>query len=157
MTGTAMTGVETTDGWCLVVVAGVRLEMPGVHPEVLLHEKDAPWRELCIPVGFAEGTAIAYAWRGLATPRPLTHELFVDVLERHGVEIEAVRITGREGGLFLAELDTAGPKGRQVLSCRPSDALSLVLRRRLPTPILVADAVFAAVEPVADGNGPIQT
>ena len=58
--------------WCLVTVAGVSLELPGVHPEVLLRESEAPFRQLRIPVGFAEGTAIAYAWRTVPTARPLT-------------------------------------------------------------------------------------
>jgi bifunctional DNase/RNase len=128
--------------WRLAVVAGVRMDMPGEHPEVLVHEAVSPWRELAIPVGMAEGNAIAYAWRGLTTPRPLTHALFTDVLERHGVQLEAVRITARRGRSFFAELDTVGPRGRQVISCRPSDALALVLRQRMPTPVLVADWVF---------------
>lgn len=128
--------------WRLAVVAGVRMDMPGDHPEVLVHEAVSPWRELAIPVGMAEGNAIAYAWRGLTTARPLTHALFTDVLERHGVELEAVRITARQGRNYVAELDTVGPRGRQVISCRPSDTLALVLRQRMPTPVLVADWVF---------------
>ncbi|HXQ60548.1 MAG TPA: bifunctional nuclease family protein [Acidimicrobiales bacterium] len=132
--------------WRLAVVAGVRMDLPGDHPEVLVHEAVSPWRELAIPVGMAEGNAIAYAWRGFATRRPLTHALFSDVLERHGVELEAVRITARQGRNFYAELDTTGPRGRQIISCRPSDALALVLRQRMPTPVLVADWVFEAEE-----------
>jgi bifunctional DNase/RNase len=128
--------------WRLAVVAGVRMDMPGEYPEVLVHEAVSPWRELAIPVGMAEGNAIAYAWRGIPTPRPLTHALFAEVLERHEVQLEAVRITARRGRSFFAELDTAGPRGRQVISCRPSDALAMVLRQRLPTPVLVADWVF---------------
>lgn len=146
--------------WRLAVVAGVRMDMPGEHPEVLVHEAVAPWRELAIPVGMAEGNAIAYAWRGLTTPRPLTHALFTDVLERHQVQLEAVRITARRGRSYFAEIDTVGPKGRQVISCRPSDALALVLRQRLPTPVLVADWVFDREEPAdvgiaADGTGAV--
>ena len=128
--------------WRLAVVAGVRMDMPGDYPEVLVHEAVSPWRELAIPVGMAEGNAIAYAWRGLSTPRPLSHALFTELLERHGVQLEAVRITARRGRSFFAELDTTGPRGRQVVPCRPSDALALVLRQRMPTPVLVADWVF---------------
>lgn len=134
-------------GWCLVVMAAVRVELPAVHAELSLRETQAPWRELCIPVGFSDGRAIAYAWRGVATPRPLTHELLRTVLELHGVHVEAVRITERHGGRFLAELDTVGPGGHHVVPCRPSDAVALALRQRMPTPILVAEPVFAADEP----------
>ena len=137
-----MTGGGAGETWRIVTVAGVRLELPGVHPEVLLQESESPWRQLRIPVGFAEGTAIAYAWRGVATPRPLTHELMADVLDRHGVDVAVLRITERRGALFLAELETTGPRGSETVACRPSDGLALVLRRRLPTPVLVAESVF---------------
>lgn len=128
--------------WRLVTVAAVGLELPGVHPEVLLRESESPFRRLRIPVGFAEGTAIAYAWRAVPTPRPLTHQLLADVLERHGVEVAALRITGKESGAYLAELETSGPRGPQTISCRPSDGLALVLRAKVPVPVLVADSLF---------------
>jgi bifunctional DNase/RNase len=130
--------------WRLVVVAGVRMELPSPYPEVLLHEAVSPWRDLRIPVGLAEGTAIAWAWHGSATPRPLTHPLIATLLARHNVRVEAVRITGREGRLFRAELDTMGPQGRQVVDCRPSDGIAIALCQRLPTPILVARPVLEA-------------
>ncbi len=163
------TGVESPDDgapagldpgtWRLAVVAGVRMDLPGDYPEVLVHEAVAPWRELSIPVGMADGNAIAFAWRGLTTPRPLTHALFTDVLERHGVQLEAVRITARRGRSYFAELDTTGPRGRQVIPCRPSDALALVLRQRLPTPVLVADWVFdpEVMDQVTPDPGPTAT
>ena len=132
--------------WRIVAVAGVEMELPSANPEVLLHEAQDPWRELRIPVGMAEGTAIAYAFRGIDTPRPLTHELMTELLERHDVSIEAVRVTVRRGQVFFAEIDTMGPRGRRVLPCRPSDAIALALRQKLPTPILVAEWVFTGVD-----------
>jgi bifunctional DNase/RNase len=132
--------------WRIVAVAGVEMELPSANPEVVLHEAQDPWRELRIPVGMAEGTAIAYAFRSIDTPRPLTHELVTEILDRHDVSVEAVRITVRRGQVFFAELDTMGPRGRRVLPCRPSDAIALALRQRLPTPILVAEWVFTGAE-----------
>jgi uncharacterized protein len=135
--------------WRLVTVVDVHLELPGVHPEVVLQQSESPWRQLRIPVGFAEGTAIAYAWRSLATPRPLTHELLADLLDRHGVDVGALRITGRTGGTYLAEIETSGPRGHHTVSCRPSDGLALVLRRRMATPVLVAESLFGPATPAA--------
>jgi uncharacterized protein len=134
--------VVPPESWCIVAVAEVVMDLPSAHPEVVLHEAQHPWRELRIPVGLPEGTAIAYVLRGIDTPRPLTHTLVAELLERHGVSIEAVRITVRRGQSFFAEIDTAGPNGRHVIPCRPSDAIALALRRHLPTPILVAEWVF---------------
>ena len=46
-----------------MAVAAVEMDLPSANPEVVLHEAQDPWRELRIPVGLAEGTAIAYAFR----------------------------------------------------------------------------------------------
>jgi uncharacterized protein len=146
----AVAPAEQAVTWSLVVMAGIRVELPGEFADLLLRETEAPWRELVIPVGMADGKAIAYAWRGITTPRPLTHELFTTVLENHGVEVEAVRITERHGTRYVAELDTTGPGGNHKLSCRPSDAIAIALRRQLPTPILVAEHVFATEGDGAD-------
>jgi len=149
-TGLAATPLEvlrlSPEEWRIVAVAGVEMTLPNANPMVVLHEAQDPWRELGIPVGLAEGTAIAYAFRGIDTPRPLTHELVTEILDGHGVSIEAVRITVRRGQQFFAEIDTMGPRGRRVLPCRPSDAIALALRQQLPTPILVGEWVFTGAD-----------
>jgi bifunctional DNase/RNase len=124
--------------WRLVTVASVGLDLPDAYPRVVLQEQAEPWRRLVLPVGLAEGTAIAAAWKSTPTPRPLTHQLVAELLQRQGVAVEAVRITAIHEGNYLAELDTMGAKGRQVVSCRPSDGIALALRRQMATPILVA-------------------
>jgi hypothetical protein len=121
---------------------GVALELPSVHPAVVLQEIDAPMRELRVTIAQPEGVAIAYAWRGIATPRPLTHDLLTDVLQRFGLQVDAVRITGVDGPVFHAELALSGPTGSHTVECRPSDALALALRQPLPVPIMVAEEVL---------------
>lgn len=128
--------------WHLVTVEDVSLTLPDAYPEVVLREHDAPCRTLRVPVGLAEGTAIAYALRRVPTPRPLTHELLVDLLDRHDIRVAAVRVTAVEDGIFHAELDTTGVMGRQVVPCRTSDALAVALRQRPTVPILVAEWVL---------------
>jgi len=128
--------------WRIVAVSGVTMELPAPNPEVVLHEAQDPWRELRIPVGMAEGSAIAYAVRGIETPRPLTHALAAEILDRHDVAIVAVRITVRRGQVFFAEIDTTGPRGRRIVPARPSDAIALALRQKLPVPVLVGEWVF---------------
>jgi uncharacterized protein len=137
--------------WRIVAVAGVEMSLPSANPEIVLHEAQDPWRELRIPVGMAEGTAIAYAFHSIDTPRPLTHEMMTEILDRHEVSIAAVRITVRRGRQFFAEIDTTGPRGRRVVPCRPSDAIALALRQRLPTPILVAEWVFTGADAPSPG------
>jgi bifunctional DNase/RNase len=133
--------------WRVVEVESVEMELPGSHPEVVLAEKVPPWRRLRIPVGFSEGNSIAYALHGVEVPRPLTHDLMTELLERHRVEVAALRVTARHNGVFFAELETMGSSGRAVVPCRPSDGMALVLRQRMEVPIIVATWVFDEPEP----------
>jgi bifunctional DNase/RNase len=147
-----MTGEDGEPRWRVVTVAGVRLELPAEHPELVLQESEAPWRQLRIPVAMAEGRALAFAYRGIPTPRPLTHELLANLLDRHGVDVSALRITGRSGTTYLAQLETSGPRGQHTVPCRPSDGVCLVLRRRMPTPVLVAESLLEPGAAVASGG-----
>jgi hypothetical protein len=121
-----------------VIVVGVRVEMPSNQPIILLHD-EAGEKYLPIWVGAVEATAIAFAQQGVKPPRPLTHDLFTDVLKEFGVTLEQVRITSLKDGVFFAEVDFGNGK---VLSARPSDAIALALRNQ--TPIFVAADVINA-------------
>lgn len=121
---------------------GVVLELPNIHPSVVLQEIDPPMRELRVTIAQPEGVAIAYAWRGIATPRPLTHDLLTTILQRFDLQVDAARIIGVDGPVFHAELALSGPTGSQTVACRPSDALALALRQPLPVPIMVAEEVL---------------
>jgi bifunctional DNase/RNase len=105
-------------------VVGVRVEMPSNQTIVLLREV-AGERYLPIWIGANEASAIALAQQGVTPPRPLTHDLFRDVLAAFGRQLLEVRITAMRDMVFYAELVFDG--GLQV-SARPSDAIALALR-----------------------------
>jgi bifunctional DNase/RNase len=128
--------------WAVVMVFDIAVDLPAPHARVTLREVAEPHRMLVIPIGLPEGTALAHAWRGVATPRPLTHELFVDVLTRLGATIDVVRLTGRTAGIVLAEIELSSAKGHELVPCRPTDALSLAVRQSVPAPILVNPRLF---------------
>jgi bifunctional DNase/RNase len=109
-------------------VVGVRVEMPANQPIVLLREVSGE-RYLPIWIGAVEATAIAFAQQGVVPQRPMTHDLFRDVLAALGQELKQVRITGLRDGVFYAELIFSG--GVEV-SARPSDAIALALRTGTP-------------------------
>jgi uncharacterized protein len=131
-----------TEVWRVCEVEAVEMQLPGSHPEVVLAETVHPWRRLRMPVGLPEGNAIAYALHGIRVARPLTHDLMTELLERHKVEVAALRLTARHNGVFFAELETMGPGGRAVVPCRPSDGIALILRQRMDVPVVVASWVF---------------
>ncbi len=127
----------------IVRVASVGVALPDQYPTVTLEDVEEHRERLSFRIGTAEGVALAHALGGTAAPRPLTHDLFALALERCGVEVVAVRLTGRLGATYLAELELTGPAGREVLSCRPSDGICLALRQRVAAPVLCDERLFA--------------
>jgi bifunctional DNase/RNase len=105
-------------------VIGVRVEMPSNSPIVLLKETQGD-RYLPIWIGAVEATAIAFAQQGMVSVRPLTHDLFKDVLEVLNIQLRTVNITALRDGIFYADLVFSN--GAEV-SARPSDSIALALR-----------------------------
>src|SRR5262245_48802438 len=130
-----------------VDVIGVRVEMPSSQPIVLLREV-AGERYLPIWIGAAEASAIAFAQQGMEPPRPLTHDLFADVIRTLGHRLSQVRIVNLTDGVFEAMLvfdDTT------EISARPSDSIALALRTG--TRVFCAEEILAeAGIPVPDGE-----
>jgi bifunctional DNase/RNase len=107
--------------------------MPSNQPIVLLKELDGP-RYLPIWLGAAEATAIAFAQQEVLPPRPLTHDLFKDVLTQLGAKLNNVYLTELKDGVFYAQLNF---EEGQAISARPSDAIALALR--IGAPILASE------------------
>ena len=115
---------------------GVRVEMPSNQPIVLLKELDGA-RYLPIWLGAVEATAIAFAQQKVIPPRPLTHDLFKDVLGQLGAKLNTVYLTEIKDGIFYAQLNFQdGP----AVSARPSDAIALALR--IGAPILASEQLL---------------
>jgi len=115
---------------------GVRVEMPSNQPIVLLKELDGV-RYLPIWLGAAEATAIAFAQQEVLPPRPLTHDLFRNVLDSLKVNLQTVYLTELKDGVFYAQLNFG--EGESI-SARPSDAIALALRTG--SPILASEALL---------------
>jgi uncharacterized protein len=123
-------------------IEDVSLDLPSAYPTVTLVESEPPLRSLVFPVGLTEGTAMAQAMRRMESARPMTHELFMEVMQRARIDVIALRLIGRENGNYLAELDLMAPHGRERVPCRPSDGLVLALRMPVTAPILVDERLL---------------
>lgn len=123
-----------------VELVGVRVEIPGNTPVVLFRALDGSRRQLPILIGDTEARAIVFALDGVPTPRPLTHDLLVDVVRDLGATVESIAITELRDRTFFAELHLDRGGERIVVSSRPSDAVALAVR--VGCPIRVADAVI---------------
>jgi bifunctional DNase/RNase len=132
---------------------GVRLELPANAPVVLLKEQVGE-RVLPIYIGPEEAKAIAMSLEGVATPRPMTHDLLRDTLTALGAELQRVTVTALRDRTFYAELELR-IDGRTVrVSSRPSDGIALAVR--VAAPIYAAEAVLdeAASAPEEERTDP---
>lgn len=133
-------------------VVRVTVDLPNQYPVVVLQECESPLRELAFRVGMPEGVALANALRRVEGHRPQTHELLVTALQRLGADVVAVRLVGRTGSTYLAELDLMAARGREVISCRPSDGLVLALRQPTAAPVLADERLLSGEGDVAPGS-----
>ncbi len=140
-------------------VEDVSMDLPSPYPAVTLVESEPPMRALVFPVGLPEGTAMAQALRRMDSRRPMTHELFMQVLQQARIDVIAVRLVGRDEGNLLAELDLMTSTGRVRVDCRPSDGIVLALRMPVPAPILADERLLddlGDVAPITDAAPPIE-
>ena len=109
-------------------VVGVRVELPGNQPILLLKETQGE-RYLPIWIGAVEAVAIAFEQHGVRPARPMTHDLLREVITALGAELEAVHITEMRDGIYIAELRFSD---KRTVSSRPSDAVALAVRTGSP-------------------------
>lgn len=138
-------------------LVGVRVELPANQPIILLKERDGT-RYLPIWIGATEAAAIAFALQGVETPRPLTHDLFVEVLRDLGVDLAAVHITDLQDGTYYAELQLTQDGNVHSVSARPSDAIALASRLEdvaiLGDAAVLEEAGIEISEEEVEGDGP---
>ena len=92
---------------------------------LVLEETEGP-RLLPVWIGLYEGGSIGMALAGQKFPRPLTHDLFLDALERLGTTLEKVVVTDLRDSTFFAEIHLKRDEERLVVDAR--DRLVAALR-----------------------------
>ena len=124
----------------LVEVKRISYYPPSKGYAVLLEEKEGN-RSLPIIVGHAEAQAIALYLEEVNMPRPMTHDLLVNVLDKMDGEISQILIARISKGTFFAEIKVSSSHfGEIIIDSRPSDAIAIALRTL--TPIYISDEVF---------------
>ncbi len=121
-------------------LVGVRVEVPANTPVVVLREQEGRHRLLPILIGSPEASAIHTALEGIVPPRPLTHDLIVNLFAATGVEVQHVVVTEVRDHTFYAELHLQQAGKPLVISSRPSDALAIAVR--VGVPIFAEDALL---------------
>lgn len=120
-------------------VGGLVLDPATQAPIVVLKDESG---DVTLPIwiGIAEATSIASAIKQVSMARPLTHDLFYELLIELGITVQRIMITELKDSTYFAELVLGQGDRVFVLDARPSDAIAMALRATAP--IFVAQAVL---------------
>ena len=113
-------------------LVGVRVEVPANTPVVILREQTGTQRLLPIVIGTPEASSIHAALEGIESPRPLTHDLLVEILAKLDTTLQRIVVTDIREHIFYAELHLVTMGRDLVVSCRPSDAIAIAVRTGSP-------------------------
>lgn len=104
---------------------------------LILQEENGRAR-IPIIIGPFEAQSIAIAMEGLAPPRPLTHDLFLNVSQAFNFHLVEIEINKIEEGIFYSQLVFKSNTKTVVMDARTSDAVALAVRYKAP--------IFATIE-----------
>jgi hypothetical protein len=134
-----------------VVIDSIRISLVSQHRIVLLREVDSD-RQLPIWIGPCEADAITIELQDVKVARPLTPDLLKNVIAELGGTVSHVLIKELNESVFHARLfiTLEGEQEPREIDCRPSDAIALAVRAKVP--IFINEEVMeaAGVEPEQD-------
>jgi len=120
-------------------VVGLGVDPQTQQPWIVLQGKRDK-RRLGMVIGFFEANGIAIPLQGVTPPRPLTYDLLLTLLGNLKASLKRVIITDLKDDIYYATL-FLDAQGRELsVDSRPSDAIALALRAKVP--ILIEDRVF---------------
>ncbi len=114
-----------------VEIDSIRVSLMSQHRIVILKEVDSE-RFLPIWIGPYEAEAITVSLQQMEVARPLTHDLLRNVLKALEAEVVSVNIIELRENVFYARI-MLSVNGREIgIDSRPSDALALAVRVKVP-------------------------
>ena len=122
-----------------VKVLRLVLDPSSMQPVVLLRDP-AGDRVMPIWIGPNEATAIQGELEGIRFPRPLTHDLLEQVIQRFDGTLRRAVITQEKEGIYHAVIVLEKEKIIHELDARPSDSIALALKFKAP--VLVSRILF---------------
>lgn len=123
-------------------IDSVRVSLTNQDRVVVLKDKNSE-RYLPIWIGLFESEALTIALQGVQTARPLTHDLLLSTIQSLGAQFVRVEIVAIDEDVYFAQLVLL-LEGKQInIDCRPSDALVMMVRARVP--IFIAEDILEKV------------
>ncbi len=121
------------------IVESIRVSLVTQHRVVILKEVHGE-RHLPIWIGAYEAEAIAMELQGVTAARPLPYDLIRNTISEMGGQVDRIVVTDLSQDVFYARI-VIQQNGRNVeIDSRPSDAIALAVRAKVP--ILVDESVM---------------
>lgn len=98
---------------------------------IILKEKNGS-RTLPIVIGEYEAQSIALGLENIKPPRPITHDLALNLLEACGVMMDSVLITELKNNTYYAVIRLRKKMKYWDVDARPSDAIAMAVRSMIP-------------------------
>jgi len=102
-------------------------------------------RQFPILIGIFEATSIDRRVKAYRAPRPLTHDLLVNIVESLGGELDSVVISDLRDHTYFAKLRVRQDGEIIEIDSRPSDAIAVAVTCNPQLPIFVAEEVLDEV------------
>ena len=102
-------------------------------------------RTFPILIGIFEATSIDRRVKDYRSPRPLTHDLLVNTVEKLGAELDSVVISELREHTYFAKLRVRKDGELLEIDSRPSDAIAIAVTCDPVLPIYVAEEVLEDV------------
>lgn len=99
-------------------------------------------RQFPILIGIFEATSIDRRVKEIARPRPLTHDLVVEIVEAMGGELDSVVISELRDSTYFANLRVKVDGELIEIDARPSDAIAVAVTCDPALPIYVEEEVL---------------
>ncbi|MGD8585728.1 MAG: bifunctional nuclease family protein [Chloroflexota bacterium] len=122
-----------------VVIDSIRISLISQHRIVMLRDVDGE-RRLPIWIGPCEAEAITIELQDVEIARPVTHDLLKNVIEEVGGTVSHILINELRDQVFYARLFIDINGEMLEIDCRPSDAIAVAVRAKVP--IFVEEAVM---------------
>ena len=129
-----------------VEVVRFLVDQTGQQPALVLQGKRDK-RVVTMAIDATQVIAIALPLQGVTPPRPMTHDLFLTMFGKLKVNVTKVVVTDFRDDVYYANVHLHTGNGEMVLDARPSDAIALAIRAKVP--MLIEDKVFDKLPPPA--------
>jgi bifunctional DNase/RNase len=92
-------------------------------------------------IGEFEANVITMELEKIKSPRPMTHDLLSDILQKFPGELKKITIDCMEENTYQAKIHFQHKKEEMIIDCRPSDAVILALKNQ--TDMFIEESIIS--------------